>query len=136
MWRRKKFIVAVVLATVVLVGGVGGVVLAQDRNEGKNQPQAQRAALLNRVCAIYEENTGTTIDPQELKDAFAQAQSEMRTEALQNRLQNLVAQEKISQEGADQYLEWWQSKPDVPVKFGFKGHDRLGGCRLPCVPRE
>ena len=31
MRRSKKFIIAVVLATVVLVGGVGGAVLAPER---------------------------------------------------------------------------------------------------------
>jgi len=136
MRRSKKFIVAVVLATVVLVGGVGGAVLAQNENEGENQPRARYAALLDKVCAIYEENTGTTIDSQALKDAFVQAQSEMRTEALQNRLQYLVGQGQITDEQAGQYLEWWQSKPDAPVKFGLKGHGRLGGCCPPYVPGE
>ena len=136
MWGSKKFIVAVVLATVVLVGGVGGTVLAQNENEDENQPQARYAALLDKVCAIYEENTGTTIDPQALQDAFVQAQSEMRTEALQNRLQYLVGQGQITDEQAGQYLEWWQSKPDAPVKFGLKGHGRLGGCCPPYVPGE
>jgi len=136
MRRSKKFIIAAVLATVVLVGGVGGAVLAQNENEGENQPQSQRAILLDRVCAIYEENTGTAIDPQALQDAFVQAQSEMRTEVLQNRLQYRVEQGHITDEQAGQYLEWWQSKPDAPVKFGFKGHGRLGGCCPPYVPGE
>ena len=30
MWRSKKFIVAAVLATVILVGSIGGVVMAAD----------------------------------------------------------------------------------------------------------
>lgn len=136
MWRSKKFIIAAVLATVVLVGGTGGAILAQNGNEGENQPQARYAALLDRVCAIYEENTGTTIDPQALQDAFVQAKSEMQTEALQNRLQYRVEQGQITDEQADQYLEWWQSKPDVPVKFGFKGHGWLGGCCPPYVTGE
>jgi hypothetical protein len=136
MWRRKKFIVAVVLATVVVAGGVGGAVLAQNGNEGGSQPQAQHAALLDRVCAIYEENTGVAITPQALQDAFAQAQSERQAEALKNRLEYLVEQDQITDEQADQYLEWWQSRPDVPVKFGFKGHGRLGGWGHPCVPAK
>jgi len=121
MWRSKKSIVAVVLAAVVLVGVVGGTVLAQNGNEGDNQPQAQHTALLDRVCVIYQDNTGTTIDSQQLKDAFVQAKGEMRTEAMENRLQNLVDEGEITQDEADQYKEWWQSKPDVQVKFGFRG---------------
>ena len=136
MWRSKKSIVAVALATVVLVGVVGGAVLAQNGNEGENQPQAQHTALLDRVCAIYEENTGNTIDSQQLKDAFAQARSEMREEAMQNRLQRLIDQGQITQDEAGQFKEWQESRPDVPVGFGFKGRGRLGGWGQPCIPTE
>ena len=45
-----------------------------------------RRALLDKVCEIYEQNTGIAIDPQELQNAFIQAQSEMRDEALDNYL--------------------------------------------------
>ena len=134
MWRSKKSIIAVALATVVLVGVVGGTVLAQNGNEGENQPQAQHTALLDRVCTIYEENTGNTIDSQQLKDAFAQAQGEMREEAMQNRLQYLIDQGTITQDEANQYKEWLESRPDVPVGPGFKGRGGFRGFGGPCVP--
>ena len=132
MWRSKKFI-AIVLAAVLLGGGTVGVVLAADNGD---KDGSLPEALLDRVCAIYQENTGNDIDSEALKDAFAQASSEMRNEALQSRLQNLVDQGKITQEQADQYLEWWQAKPDVPAGFGFRG--RCGHCfgRRPCAPTE
>ena len=81
MWRSKKFIVIAVLAAVILAGSIGGVVVAAD-NDSENQPEAKYQALLNRVCEIYQEKTGVTIDSQILKDSFAQTQSEMRTGAL------------------------------------------------------
>jgi len=77
-----------------------------------------------------------------LKDAFAQAQNEMQTEALKNCLQNLVGQGKMIQEQADQYLEWWQSRPDVPIGFGFRGHGGFHGMGGPhgwgglCTPEN
>ena len=123
MWRKKKFIIiAAVLATVALLGAgvVGGSVLAQDGNGCENQLQSQRAALLDRVCAIYEENTGTAIDSEELKDAFAQATSEMQDEAIQNRLQRMVQEARMTQGEADQCLEWWQARPDVAGGFGLR----------------
>ena len=135
MWRSKKFIVAAVLATVILVGGIGGAVLADDNGTG-NQRGALFGALWDRVCAIYEDNTGDDIEPEALKDAFAQARNEMRTEAMQNRLQNLVDQGQITQEQADELQQWREARPDVPVRFGFKGRSRLGGCGQPCVPTE
>jgi len=139
MWRSKKLIVGVVLAAALLFGSLGGVALAAD-NEDDSQPGALFGALWDKVCAIYEEKTGDTLDQEALKDSFVQARSEMRAEALQNRLQSLVDEGQITQEQADEYLEWQQSRPDVPVQFGFRGHGGfrgMGGMRgfgAPCVP--
>jgi len=144
MWRSKKFIIVAVLAAVMLVGTISGVVVAAD-NGDDSEPEARYEALLNRVCEIYQEKTGVTIDQEALKDAFAQAQSEMQTEALGNYLQSLVEQDKITQEQADDYLEWWQGRPDVPARFGFGdrgGFRGMGGPRgmrsfgWPCAPTE
>jgi hypothetical protein len=124
--RSKKFIMVTTLAAVVLVGSITGAVLAQ--NDDDSQPEARHGALLKRVCLIYEDNTGVAIDSEALKDAFAQARSEMLDEVLQNRLQSLVDEGTITQDEADQWTEWWQSKPDVPVRFGFRGRcGPLGG---------
>jgi len=127
MWKSKKFIIGALLATVVLVGGIGGAVLAQTGDEDVSQPVARREALLERVTEIYQENTGVAIDAQQLKDAFTQASSEMRIEALQSHIQDLVDQGKLTQEQADQYLEWWESKPDFPVRSGFRCRGGLQG---------
>ena len=141
MWRSKKFIIVAVLAAVMLAGTISGVVVAAD-NGDDSKPEARYEALLNRVCEIYQEKTGVTIDQEALKDAFAQAQSEMQTEALENYLQSLVEQDKITQAQADEYLEWWQAKPDVSFGFGFGGRGGfrgMGGMRgfgWPCVPQN
>ena len=127
MWRGKKVMV-IALAAILLVGSSVGVVLADDNgDEAGSPPEARHWALLDRVCEIYEENTGTTIDQQALQDAFAQARSEIQAEAMQNRLANLVEQGRIIQDEADQYLEWWQSRPDVSVGFGFRGRGGFRG---------
>lgn len=125
MWRRKKFIFAAILAAMILVVGIGGVVLAAD-NGDDNQTETKRGALVDRALEIYEEQTGVAIDKDVLKDAFTQAKGELRDEALQNRLDNLVADGVITQEEADEYLEWWQSKPDISNGFGLRGHGRIG----------
>jgi len=135
MWRRKKLIIVAVLAAVMLVGSIGGVILAAD-NGDDSQPEARYGALWDRVSEIYEQKTGVALDQEALKAAFAQAQSDMRTEALQKRLENLVDQGRITQEEADQYLEWQQSRPDVPVKFGFGGWGGHRGFGGPCAPAE
>jgi outer membrane murein-binding lipoprotein Lpp len=134
MWRRKRWlVVAVVAAVLVLAGTISGVALAADDTD-TNQPAAQSEELWNRVAEIYQEKTGTTLDLQALKDALAQVRSEQQTQALQDRLQELVQQDKITQEQADELLEWWQARPDVMDGFGFKGTG-FGGMRGWCGPR-
>ena len=133
MWRSKKIIGIMVLVAVMLVGGISGVVFATD-NVGDDQPGTKCGALLDRVCEIYQEDTGVAIDLEELKDAFAEARREMREAALQDHLQNLVGEGKINQGEADQYLEWWRSKPDVPVGFNFHGLGRMRGFGRLCIP--
>lgn len=131
MWRSKKFIIITLTVAAVLGASIAGVAVAQTENEDACQPKDRQGAMLNRVCEIYEENTGDAVDPQGLRDAFAQARSEMREEALQNRLQHMVENGRITQDEADQYKEWMQSMPDVPVKFGFKGGGGFhGGGRM------
>jgi hypothetical protein len=126
MWRSRKFIVIAVLAIVLLAGSIGVVAFAQADNGDEGQPEARDAVLLDKVCEIYKQKTGVAIDSEALKDAFIQARGEMRNEALENRLDKLVEDGKITREEADEYLEWWELRPDVPVKFGFRGRG-MGG---------
>ena len=103
MFRSKKFIIVTVLVAVAVAGSIGGIALAQTENGDDSQPKT----LLARVA----EKLG--IDQQELKDAFAEAQSEMRDEALDGYLQKLVDEGKITEAEAAQYKVWWQARPDM-----------------------
>ena len=127
MWRRKKFIIIGLLATVLLVGSIGGVALAQTENGDDSQPKT----LLDRVAEILG------IDQQKLEDAFAQAQSDMRDEALDRYLQKLVDDGKITDVQAGEYKAWLEAKPDTPLPgpfgrfggYGFRGGMKWGGER-------
>ena len=107
------------------------VVAAVDDSSSSTEDQSQIAdrhqVLLDRACVIYEEETGVAIDSEQLKDALKEAQSELRDEALQNLLENLVHEGKIAQEEADQYLEWWQSRPDIELPLPGLGRCDSGG---------
>ncbi|MFH1383104.1 MAG: hypothetical protein ABIH70_09485 [Chloroflexota bacterium] len=123
MWRKKKWIIAIVLAVVVmLAGGIGSAVFAQTESTSDNSSNT----LLVRVATILG------IDQQQLEDAFAQAQKDMRAEALDNRLKSMVENGTITQEQADQYKQWWQAKPDVP---GLDATGRMGVTRGFSGPR-
>ena len=95
--------------------------------EDQTAPSDRYQALLDRACAIYQESTGVAIDSEQLKGALDQAQTELQEEALETRLQNLVDEGKITQEEADQYLEWWQSRPDIEAPLPGLGGPGLDG---------
>jgi len=129
--RKRKWLIPVVLS-IVLIGGIaGGVMVAADDSSGnveqQSQPPDRYQALLDRACAIYQENTGVTIDSEQLKDALNQAEGELRETALESRLQKLVEDGKVTQEEADQYLQWWQSRPDIEVPLPGLGGSGPGG---------
>ena len=132
--RKRKWFVPVLVASVLLIGGItGGLVVAANNSSSNttagNQTQGadRYQALLDRACAIYEEKTGVAIDSEQLKDALDQAQGELREEALETRIQKLVDEGKITQEEANQYLEWWQSRPDIEVPLPGLGGPGPGG---------
>jgi hypothetical protein len=139
MWRSKKVIIIAVLTALVLAGSIGGVVMAQteDKDHGR---EARHEALLEKVGAIYEENTGDAIDAEALQEAFAQAiagmqqaRDGMQIEDRDNFLQNLVDEGRITQEEADQYETWLEAKPDIDIPIGAgQGGLRMGrGCGGP-----
>ena len=70
--------------------------------------QENRDALMTRVADILG------IDKQDLENAFKQAQSEIRENALDTRLQELVKQGTWTQQQADAYKAWIKARPDVP----------------------
>jgi hypothetical protein len=117
MWRKKKWIIALILAALVIVvgGAVGGVVYAQSGDSSPGSPSTDTGAgktFADRVATILG------IDQATVEKAFTQAEKDMQNEKLSDRLQSLVQQGKLTQEQADQYKAWWQSRPDVPQGLG------------------
>jgi hypothetical protein len=87
-----------------MVVGTAGTALADDGQAG---PEKQDG-LLARVAQILN------IDLQKLKDAFKQALTELHTEKQNDRLKNLVENDTLTQEQADQLKAWFDSRPDIP----------------------
>lgn len=125
MWRKKRLILAAVLAVALLVGITTAVAVAQSNgnaDQKKAQVQAKHDELLSKVGRIYQEKTGTALDIDQLKAAFAQAQRELKDEALDQFLQKLVDNGRLTQEQADQYKAWLDARPDAPLPLPGIGH--------------
>ena len=106
---RKRWIIASFLVGLLTVGVVGGAVLASEHEDGS--PITSFAA---RVAGIL------SIDEAQVEDAFQQASKEMADERLQAKLDKQVEAGRITQEQADEYLEWYQSRPDDGIGIGPK----------------
>ena len=107
MWRKnRKVLIIALIAAVVVIGSLGGVVVAQAAGSTSGNATQPRP-ILSRVAEILG------IDQSKLKSAVKQASSEQALQALTNRLQRFVDTGKITQAQMDQYLTWYKSKPDT-----------------------
>ena len=143
MKRSKKFVLMTILAAVVLIGGIGGsIALADEEDDVTSRPAAWcDGSVMDRVCEIYEDSTGTAIDRTELEKAFAEARSEacpdgwggwqkrgeVDPEAMKTRLQELLDQGKINQEQFYAMQDRMETMPDGMPAFGFRGHGGMRG---------
>ena len=105
-----KFIpVALVVGLFGLVA-VGGAALAFGLGGGGGE---HRDDLLERAAAELG------IQPEALKDAFAQAESDIAAERRQEVLDRLVDGEVITQEQADEASAWLDAMPDAARELGI-----------------
>jgi hypothetical protein len=136
MWRKKKWIIiAGVAAVVILVIGIlGGVAYAQTTPVPTGTDSGK--TLMGRVAAILN------IDQKTVENAFAKAEKDIRSEAEKARLNKMVQDGKLTQDQADKYQSWVDSRPDVPVNMGVgpgpgpKGRMRGFQGGVPCFPGQ
>jgi hypothetical protein len=121
MFRSKKFIIIAVLLAVAIAGCIGGVAIAQTEEE-----ETQTETIYDKVTAVLNAN-GVEITSDQLKDAFNEVKSQQRTAAIEKILDKLVENDKISQEEADEYSQWWSEKPETLDGLGLRGRIGLRG---------
>ncbi len=104
MSKRMKFLVAVLVAILLLTVGGTAMVMAE---EPTPTPEPSNNGLLARVA----EKLG--VSQEELSNAFRQARQEMREEAFTGFLDKAVEEGRLTEEEADEIKEWWEQKPEV-----------------------
>ena len=115
---RKKWLLAVVAVGILAAGlGVGAVFASGGLSAGDGDGDSPKSTFISKVASILE------IDEATVSDAFEQAKSEIEDEMVQARLDAAVEKGTITEEQAEEYLEWFQDRPDDG--FGlFKGGSR------------
>ncbi len=121
---KKRWLFVTLLVGALAIGITGGTVLAQGSGTSGNSPVKSFAA---RVAAILG------LDESKVQSAMNQAAKEMQSESIQKKLDNMVANGRLTQDQADQLKKWYQSRPDVlspggslagPGPFGRHGFHR------------
>ena len=114
MKRGKKIVLVALMVVVALAGTIGGVAMAQSGDEeATTTPETERFAYLERVCEIYQEQTGVAIDADILKDAMRQAGEEKKEQMCNRIRQHLIDEGILTEEQLAELEEWLQAKPDV-----------------------
>jgi len=111
---RKRWMITSFLVGLLTVGVAGGAVLANDDEDGSS---------INGFAARVAGKLG--IDQTQVEDAFKQAREEMADERIQAKLDAQVEAGRITQEQADEYIEWYQSRPYDGIGIGER--NRTGG---------
>ena len=145
---KRGWILAVILAGLMVVGVGGGVILAHGGVKGIGgfgKGAVEGMSLTERVAEILgleESDVSDAIEEAKenwdgegsfvadvaeilgveesaLEDALAQAKRAMANEAVQARMDPMVAKELISQEEADEYVSWFESRPEFLDRGGW-----------------
>ena len=107
MSKKVKVLISALLVAVLLTVGVTATVMAEGEEETTPPPEENANGFLERVADILE------IDEEDLINAFKQARQEMCEEAFIDRVNEAVAEGLITQEQADETIEWWGQKPEA-----------------------
>ncbi len=136
MSRKMRVLLSALAALMVLsIGGAAAVLAQEDESalpgEGPASEAAENSAQMNRVLPLVQqflargEDEGVLsrvagilgIPEEDLREAVAQARQEMAAERWEEAFSRAVAraleEDLITQEEADELLEWWAQKPDA-----------------------
>ena len=129
--KKLRIIIPLSIAVVAVAIISFSIAFAQG-NEGGDSNAGKLATKVAEILGL---------DTAVVDRAIKQAREELGDEAVQNKLNALVENGKLTQEQSDEYLNWIQSKPEgIPAigkQFfgkmrhhkGWKGHGRFFGSR-------
>ena len=99
---KWRWLIGGVAAAVVMLGVAGGAIMAQ-QSDGE---ESRMSAFAAKVASILG------LEADDVENAMEQAREELADEALDDKLDELVEKGTITQEQADEYETWIESRPD------------------------
>jgi hypothetical protein len=129
---QKRWLMGLIGVGALMGTVIGGsAVMAQGSTPGSGTPTAtaeETQSPLQRFTSRVAEILG--IEQQDLEDAVQQARREMVDQKVQARLDALVEAGRLTQEQADEYLQWFKDRPeDIPLFLGRGAHSGKHGHR-------
>jgi len=109
MSKKVKVLISVLVVALLLTVGAT-TVMAEGEEETTPPPEAGTNGLLERVADILG------IDSEALIDAFEQARQEMCEDAFTSHINQAAEEGLITQDQADEILEWWLQRPDDAIE--------------------
>ena len=125
---RRKWIVIPALVALLLTGAVAGTAFAQSESSDDSSPKSRFVEILAGKLSIDEDQLQTALD--ETRAELQAERQAAREQKLRDKLAAMVEEETITQEQADEYLDWYLNPPELASgKFGKKfasgrSHDR------------
>ena len=122
---KKKIFLPVTATMFALAIFTGGAVMAQTNGNGET---GVLQSFASRVAAILD------LPETDVQNAMDQARKDMQDEATKSFLDSMVEQGRLTQPQADEYYQWYQSRPEGIPGFGdrgpgfeFRGHGHRHG---------
>ncbi|MCY4583016.1 MAG: hypothetical protein OXE50_09525 [Chloroflexi bacterium] len=126
---RRKWLLIPALAALLLTGAIAGTAFAQDESSGDSSKVSRFVEILAGKLGIDEDQVQTAVE-----ETKAELQAERKAaweQQLRDKLASMVEDGSITQEQADEYLDWYLDPPELASgkfgkKFAFRGDHHRG----------
>ena len=125
---KRKWLVIPTLAALLVTGAIAGTAFAQSESDDDSSSVSRFVEILADKLGIGEEEVQTALE--ETKEELQAEREAAREQQLRDKLAAMVEEGAITQEQADEYLDWYLDPPELASgKFGKKfafgtGHHR------------
>ena len=114
---ERKWLAIPIVTGLLAVGLTGASALAHNDDGETETPRETVAAKVAEILGIEDE--------QVVRDALQQATQEVRLDRLEHRLDHMVEAGVLTQDQADEYLAWYEARPEGP-NLHRNGHRLFG----------